>query len=259
MIHFSLLISRFYLSSERLSFILVALALLTVACSDRGREGGIIGERGQQAPEGLAFPFAQDDNSIAVSAVPSYEERGARLRNDCVVLRINLMHMKERGLEGSATVINNCDVQISVLTAPLEARLLVKEGDFYVNEVLVEPLYARLYIYRKEIGMGDRSFLGDGGLEVTAWPSYLSIESHANKRVLFRNAVDVNSKLPPGEYEALLVTLVAPSRGGDAGISYFDLRQSVDAYNRQYGRMERLVRRASAVEISSEIVSFKVD
>lgn len=245
-------------SGWRLASWIIAV-VLSLSCSDSEQKLGPSSQRSQKkVPLTGRVSVPRDNNPIAVPTFPSPQGSDVP-RIDCVSLELSLFNFEEgESLAGKVTVRNDCNMEVSVLTAPLETRVRKERTDFFVNETLVEPLYARLYVSRVGLGPQEEAFLGDGGLEVSAWPSHLHVSPHAKRGVRIAGTVGAISQLSAGEYEAVLVTLVAPSLGGDGGVPYFDLEEDVGRYNPRFSSGSRLTLRPSATEISSGPASFRV-
>jgi hypothetical protein len=247
-----------WMTTNWLPLVGLVTATLPYACTSRQREGELIAHGSEKDTVAANAPVSEN-NAIATSEAIRARSKESKGISPCITLSLHVMDTSEgRDIQGTVEILNRCATPASILTAPLEVQVRLNPGDFFVPETLVEPLYARVYITRKEAGLGVNAYLGDGGVEVLAWPSQVLVGAHARRELRIAGRAAETSKLPPGEYEAVLVTLAAPGLGQEGGTSFFDLSQSVQQYNSTMTQAGHLVRRAGAVEVSSPAASFRV-
>jgi hypothetical protein len=139
------------------------------------------------------------------------------------------------------------------LIDPVQVYYRRSKSEFFVPETIVDPAYAVLYVFRRDLGIGPDAFLGDGGLEVFGLPEYALIPARSVKELPFMDKEGVLRNLSPGEYGIVFATSVvwgAPRNGNNPQI---DLGLSVNRFN-QGDKSRRKGSRQDGERVSSSPV-----
>lgn len=192
-------------------------------------------------------------------AIPYTEVgKGAERVGDasCVDLDLKIEDSKSILLYGHLVIANHCKANMAILADPAQVYVRNTKSDFFVPETMVDPAYVVLYIFKADLGIGPSAFLGDGGLEVYGWPTYLTVPAGAVVNVPLVDRNGLGRKLTPGEYGARLSTWAAPTSSA-RGASSIDLGLDVARFNQEC-RSERVGISLNAGAVVSNISTFHV-
>lgn len=191
----------------------LAMLLLTVSCRP-SEEVRADAPQKSAAKSEAANPFAKpidpsilDENGACVHAVLAFEDVA-----------------KNESLRGTFTVENRCALRLAVLTTPVELRIRKERGEFFHWEGMAGP-FARLYIYRRDIGRP--RLLGDAGARVLGLPTFVTVEARSSATY----PIDGSVGLPPGEYGAYLQTWAAPAGAVRVEKGQMTLTESLKRHN----------------------------
>jgi len=241
-------------------FSLACLAIL--GCSDssggRAQPHKTSADRVDHArPKSRKSGLDQQGSPLAVPYVGVGRMERRSGSGSCVQLSLIVKNeSSSKFLSGDLSVVNRCDSNMAVLVDPVQVYYRKGDVDFFVHENLIEPVYVVLYIFRSDLGIGQKAFLGDGGLEVHGWPDYATIPSRGSVKIPLTDKQGILAKLAPGEYGAVLSTWVAPTASIPRRSS-IDLGMNVDRFNQEH-RLGRVDIRPDADRLTSTISTFHV-
>jgi hypothetical protein len=173
----------------------------------------------------------------------------------CIRLDFEIGRSLERKrVSGKLVIHNDCGSPISILIDPVQVYYRRSKSEFFVPETIVDPAYAVLYVFRRDLGIGPDSFLGDGGLEAFGMPEYALIPARSVKELPFMDKEGVLRNLSPGEYGIVFATSVVwGASRNERNNPQIDLGLSVNRFN-QGDKSRRKGSRQDGERVSSSPV-----
>jgi hypothetical protein len=205
----------------------VIIAFSACLCAGLGALSGA--EVGK--PPKLSLPASMRQGSASRT---SQRKNWRNALDHCLHLAVSLRQPPKTHLYGKVLVRNECSFPAAILTAPAQTYFRRSSKEFFVPDTIVDPVYVALYVFRRDLGIGPSSFLGDGGLEVNGLPIYTAIPAHSTRGLSLIDKKGLLLNLPAGEYGIVLTTSVSPAIARDGSErSYIDLGLDVSKFNQE--------------------------
>ncbi len=203
--------------NRKLFLCIGSLTLLSLGCS-RGSSMSAADERspsrsGDAILVGTPPPTAVlEALGIAESAVTPGPAGAGQILARCLTARLRVGDQREgKPFTGSLLLTNTCDLPVAVLASPCELRVRDEPSDSFIHEKMIHTAYARLYIFRRDLGIEDAFSPADGGIKVFGQPSYIIVPANASLDVsVASSSPHALGPIPAGEYGAFFMSIVSP-------------------------------------------------
>jgi len=188
-------------------------------------------------------------NPFAVFRYDSSVSVAEESPSSCLTLRLQIeTSVPGKPLRGHLLIDNACKRRVAILTAPVEKRLRLSVGNRFPAEVGIDQVYAIAYVFRKDVGLENDAFLGDGGFSVFTLPAYAVVDAIAKASIPLTSGVPLT--LEPGSYGLALYTIAVWADGCPVRRSEIDLRNDIARFTAVHGRSRQIVLPPAAVRLA---------
>jgi hypothetical protein len=170
--------------------------------------------------------------------------------SSCLTARLYINTLVEgRQLQGVLAIQNQCKYSVAILTAPIETRLRLSASDRFPAEVGIAQVYAVAYLFRREEGLPQGAFVGDGGVSVSIAPDYAVVEGLSEVSIPVTSGHALG--LVPGAYGLALSTVATWAQGRRPHDGVFDLRNNIAAFTATRPQVGTIELPAGAIRLAA--------